>query len=348
MLDGAIDGLRVLRGRDGGPARRNRSPIGSAAATCSTRRAPPGGPRASGPTCPTEPLGTSRQRRRAASHLLFGGTADTVYLSPAPLYHAAPLRFCMAIHAPRRHRRGHGALRRRAGAGAASSATRSPTASWCRRCSCACSSCPTRCAPRYDVSSLQVAIHAAAPCPVAVKQPMIEWWGPIAPRVLRRHRGQRLRLHATARRGWPTRARSASALGSARSTSSTTTATSCRRASPARSTSRAAPASSTTTTPTRRRRPATAQGWSTLGDVGYLDDDGYLYLTDRKAFMIISGGVNIYPQEAENVLVTHPAVRRRRRDRRAQRGLRRGGQGGRAAGHDAGRRRRRGRAASAS
>jgi acyl-CoA synthetase (AMP-forming)/AMP-acid ligase II len=50
------------------------------------------------------------------------------------------------------------------------------------------------------------------------------------------------------------------------------------------------------------------KGWSTLGDVGYLDDDGFLYLTDRKAYMIISGGVNVYPQEAENVLVTHPKV----------------------------------------
>ena len=49
-------------------------------------------------------------------------------------------------------------------------------------------------------------------------------------------------------------------------------------------------------------------GWSSLGDVGYQDDDGYLYLTDRKSFMIISGGVNIYPQEIENLLVTHPKV----------------------------------------
>jgi long-chain acyl-CoA synthetase len=48
--------------------------------------------------------------------------------------------------------------------------------------------------------------------------------------------------------------------------------------------------------------------WSTLGDVGYVDEDGYLFLTDRKAFMIISGGVNIYPQEVENLLVTHPKV----------------------------------------
>ena len=50
------------------------------------------------------------------------------------------------------------------------------------------------------------------------------------------------------------------------------------------------------------------EGWSTLGDIGHLDEEGYLYLTDRKSFMIISGGVNIYPQEAENVLITHPKV----------------------------------------
>jgi acyl-CoA synthetase (AMP-forming)/AMP-acid ligase II len=50
------------------------------------------------------------------------------------------------------------------------------------------------------------------------------------------------------------------------------------------------------------------RGYSTVGDVGYLDEEGYLYLTDRQAFMIISGGVNIYPQEAENVLINHPRV----------------------------------------
>ena len=49
-------------------------------------------------------------------------------------------------------------------------------------------------------------------------------------------------------------------------------------------------------------------GWMTVGDIGYLDEDGYLYLTDRRHHMIISGGVNIYPQEAENILVTHPKV----------------------------------------
>jgi acyl-CoA synthetase (AMP-forming)/AMP-acid ligase II len=60
--------------------------------------------------------------------------------------------------------------------------------------------------------------------------------------------------------------------------------------------------------PDKTRSSRHPKGWSTLGDVGYVDTDGYLYLTDRKAYMIISGGVNIYPQEAENVLVTHPKV----------------------------------------
>jgi acyl-CoA synthetase (AMP-forming)/AMP-acid ligase II len=60
--------------------------------------------------------------------------------------------------------------------------------------------------------------------------------------------------------------------------------------------------------PQKTQGAYTPEGWSTLGDVGYLDEEGYLYLTDRRAYMIISGGVNIYPQEAENVLITHPAV----------------------------------------
>jgi acyl-CoA synthetase (AMP-forming)/AMP-acid ligase II len=60
--------------------------------------------------------------------------------------------------------------------------------------------------------------------------------------------------------------------------------------------------------PDKTKRAFNDKGWSTLGDVGYLDNDGFLYLTDRKAYMIISGGVNIYPQETEDVLIGHPAV----------------------------------------
>ena len=84
-----------------------------------------------------------------------------------------------------------------------------------------------------------------------------------------------------------------------------------------------------------KTRPAAAPAPPELdrrvGDIGYLDEDGYLYLTDRKAFMIISGGVNIYPQEIEDALDAAPEGRRRRRDRRARRGDGRAGQGRRAA-----------------
>ncbi|MEI4908095.1 long-chain fatty acid--CoA ligase, partial [Klebsiella pneumoniae] len=60
--------------------------------------------------------------------------------------------------------------------------------------------------------------------------------------------------------------------------------------------------------PEKTKRAYNAKGWSTLGDVGYLDGEGFLYLTDRKSYTIISGGVNIYPQETEDVLITHPGV----------------------------------------
>ena len=60
--------------------------------------------------------------------------------------------------------------------------------------------------------------------------------------------------------------------------------------------------------PAKTAESRTPQGWTTLGDIGFLDADRFLYLTDRKANMIISGGVNIYPQETENLLITHPRV----------------------------------------
>ena len=94
----------------------------------------------------------------------------------------------------------------------------------------------------------------------------------------------------------------------AKSISWTTRSRKCRLESQAGSTSKTAFPLPITTTPEKTRSVQTAKGWTTMGDIGYLDEDGYLYLTDRKADMIISGGVNIYPQEAENLLVTHPKV----------------------------------------
>ena len=254
-----------------------------------------------------EPLETAadRRRRRAAAAVR-DDRRTSVYLSPAPLYHAAPLRFCMSTNALgatvvvmehfdaeeylqliERYRVTH---------------TQVVPTMFVRLLKL-----PEDVRARYDVSSLQCVIHAAAPCPVPVKQQMIEWFGPVHPRVLRRHRGQRLRvLQQRAVAGAPGHGRGADRLHAAHRRRRRRGAAARReRHDLLRGRRRS---SSTTTTPRRRRARGTRKGWSTLGDVGYVDDDGFLFLTDRKAYMIISGGVNIYPQEAENVLVTHPKV----------------------------------------
>ena len=160
---------------------------------------------------------------------------------------------------------------------------------------------------RYDLSSLEVAIHAAAPCPIPVKQAMIDWWGPIILEYYSAteamgftacdsgewlsHKGTvgktvfgELHILDDQMREVPTGApgklwfRTASPFEYFNDPLKTAEANSPDRA------------------------------MSTVGDIGHVDADGYVYLTDRSAFMIISGGVNIYPQECENLLVTHPKV----------------------------------------
>jgi long-chain acyl-CoA synthetase len=178
-----------------------------------------------------------------------------------------------------------------------------------------------------DVSSLEVVIHAAAPCPVPVKEQMIEWFGPILLEYYAATEGNGCTFITSpdwlAHKGSVGR----SVLSDIQildddgepcpvGTSGTVWfagATDFEYFNDPEKTAR-----------TRRDDGKT----STVGDVGYLDEDGYLFLTDRKAHMIICGGVNIYPQETENLLVTHPCGVGRRRDRRAQRGPRGRGQGG--------------------
>ena len=160
---------------------------------------------------------------------------------------------------------------------------------------------------RYDVSSLKGAIHAAAPCPVDVKARMIDWWGPILIEYYAGSEGNGVTVSTSqqwldpSRHRRPRRGRQGQDRRRERSRN-------CRRARSARSISPTRRCSPITTIPRRRSAPTTRRGWSTLGDVGYLDDEGFLYLTDRKSYMIISGGVNIYPQETEDVLITHPEV----------------------------------------
>ncbi len=236
---------------------------------------------------------------------MYGFGVGTRYLVPAPLYHAAPLGWSMgaqraggtvvvlerfdpavALAAIEEHRVTHAQF-------VPTHFVRMLKLDEAAR-------------STHDLSSLQMAIHAAAPCPVEVKRQMLEWWGPIiheyysgsegvgfcavGPDEWLEHPGTVGKAlmgvpHIVGEDGdevpagdvgqiWFEGAKPFEYHGDPEKTASV----------------------------------FDRHGWATLGDVGYLDDDGYLYLTDRVSHMIISGGVNIYPQEIEDALIVHPAV----------------------------------------
>ncbi|MEM1105008.1 MAG: acyl-CoA synthetase [Pseudomonadota bacterium] len=238
---------------------------------------------------------------------LAGAGEDTRYLSPAPLYHAAPLRWCMAMT---RFGAGLWIMDKFDPEGFLSAVeahqithTQVVPTMFVRMLKLPCDIRET-----YDVSSLRFAIHAAAPCPIPVKEQMIEWWGPIIDEYYAGSEGNGMtwikspewiehkgsvgkaifgELHICDEEGEEVPAGTEGQIYFGG-----------------------------TPPPVYHNAPDKTEGalcpkhpdWSSLGDVGRIDGDGYLYLTDRKAFMIISGGVNIYPQETENVLITHPKV----------------------------------------
>lgn len=234
----------------------------------------------------------------------WGFDSDTVYLSPAPLYHAAPLRFSMATHRHggsvvvmerfdpvemleivERHRITHVQL------------------------------VPTmmvrllRLDPAvrgaHDLSSLRVLIHAAAPCPVTVKQGMIDWLGPIVHEYYSATENYLFTaidpVEATERPG---------SVG--RPLIGTPHVMDGDRELPAGEIgeiwSEGGASFDYHRAPEKTAASRNPRGWSTVGDVGFLDEDGYLFLTDRKADMVISGGVNVYPAEVENVLIRDERV----------------------------------------
>jgi fatty-acyl-CoA synthase/long-chain acyl-CoA synthetase len=234
-----------------------------------------------------------------------GMNADTIYLSPAPLYHAAPLRFNMmatilgGTSIIMEHFDAEEFLR----LVEKYKVTQSqlvPTM-FVRMLKL-----PEEVRRRYDVSSLKGAIHAAAPCPVDVKAKMIEWWGPILIEYYAGSEGNGVTVSTSQQwlthRGTVGRA----VVGKVKILDEND-----QELPPGEIGTvyfADAPVFSYHNDPDKTKRAYNAKGWSTLGDVGYLDAEGFLYLTDRKSYMIISGGVNIYPQETEDVLITHPAV----------------------------------------
>ncbi len=258
---------------------------------------------------PLQPLTVDQAGLTAEFVRSYGFDDSSIYLSPAPMYHAAPLIFSMGVHIhggtvvmmPRfdpeealalieRHRITHSQF--------------VPTM-FVRMLKL-----PEPVRRRYDLSSHRVAIHAAAPCPVEVKREMIAWWGPIIHEYYGATEGNGMTridsaawlahpgsvgkpiigvVHICDENGEDLPAGESGLVYFERDTMPF-----AYYKDPDRTRASQHP-----------RHPA----WSTLGDIGYLDAEGYLYLTDRKAFMIISGGVNIYPREIEDALVAHPAVR---------------------------------------
>ena len=236
---------------------------------------------------------------------LFSLTEETVYLSPAPLYHAAPLRFVMlaifaggtviimekfdalqSLELIERYKVTH--------------------SQWVPTMFIRMLKLPEQPRKQFDLSSQKIAIHAAAPIPVPVKEQMIDWWGPILFEYYAGTEGNG--LCAITSQEWLAHKGSVgrAMLGTVKILDEN---------------ENELPAGQVGTIyfaegqdfeyhndPDKTASVRTSKGWTTLNDVGYLDEAGYLYLTDRRTNMIISGGVNIYPQESENVLVTHPRV----------------------------------------
>ena len=160
---------------------------------------------------------------------------------------------------------------------------------------------------RYDVSSLEIAIHAAAPCPVQVKDEMIKWWGPIIQEYYGATEG--LGFTACDSREWLAHRGTVGRVLLGELHILDQSLRECPVGTAGTIWFKTATAFEYFNDPEKTKEARSSDGtMSTVGDVGYVDADGYLYLTDRATFMIISGGVNIYPQECENLLITHPKI----------------------------------------
>ncbi len=166
---------------------------------------------------------------------------------------------------------------------------------------------PEQARKRHDLSSLEIAIHAAAPCPALVKEDIIKWWGPIIHEYYGATEG--LGFTACNTEEWLKHRGTVGKVLLGDLHILDVNMMPCPAGTPGTVWFKTATAFEYFNDPAKTREARSPDGsMSTVGDVGYVDDDGYLYLTDRATFMIISGGVNIYPQECENLLITHPKV----------------------------------------
>jgi acyl-CoA synthetase (AMP-forming)/AMP-acid ligase II len=235
----------------------------------------------------------------------FGATENSVYLSPAPMYHAAPIRWSMAFNRigatviVMEHFDAEHAL-------ALIEKYKVTDSQWVPTHFVRLLELPDEVKAKYDLSSHKNATHAAAPCPVGVKQAMINWWGPIVKEYYGASEG--IGFTAVFSEEWLTHPGTVgkSMIGIIHICDEEGNEV------PPRTEGQVFFESDRKFTylndPVKTAECFNAKGWASVGDVGYVDEEGYLYLTDRKSYMIISGGVNIYPQEIENLLIMHPKV----------------------------------------
>ena len=250
------------------------------------------------------PFGTTPRSLFLLSELYKLGPEAT-YLSPAPLYHAAPLRFNLGIQ----RLGGTSVIMERFDPEQALALIEQYQCShsqWVPTMFVRMLKLPEAARRKYDVGCMQVAIHAAAPCPVEIKRQMIDWWGPVITEYYAGTEGNGFCAIGSA--DWLTHQGSVgkALIGTVHILDDDMKGLPVGQLGTIYFAD--GPEFEYHNDPKKTAESQSPQGWTTLGDVGYLDDEGYLYLTDRKAYMIISGGVNIYPQEVENLLVTHPKV----------------------------------------
>ena len=265
-----------------------------------------GRPKGVKPPLTMQPYGTPTPVT-GLGQLLYGFNEDAVYLSPAPQYHAAPLRFTMAqqrlgstsivmehfdpvdfLRLIEEYKVTH---------------TQVVPTMFVRLLKL-----PADERAKYDVSSLRTVIHAAAPCPIPVKEQMIEWWGPVIHEYYAGTEGNG--FVACNSDEWMAHKGTVGKplVGVLHICDDEGNELPHYESGTIYFEGGATFEYHNDPEKTRGSRHPQNENWSTLGDIGYVDDDGFLFLTDRKANMIISGGVNIYPQEAENLLITHPKV----------------------------------------
>ncbi|MGW4096807.1 MULTISPECIES: fatty-acid--CoA ligase FadD4 [unclassified Mycobacterium] len=230
---------------------------------------------------------------------------DSVYLSPAPLYHTAPSVWSMQTHAA-------GVttvvLERFDAEGALDAIQKYGVTQgqfvpvmFTRMLKL-----PEDVRNSYDMSSLRRVMHAAAPCPVEIKKQMIDWWGPIVDEYYAS--SEAIGATVIFAEDWLTHPGS---VGKPMNGLVHILDEDGNEVPPGQAGEIYFEGGADFEYLNDAEKTASSRdshGWKTVGDIGYVDEDGYLYLTDRRHHMIISGGVNIYPQEAENMLVVHPKV----------------------------------------